>query len=138
MSGKGHRTTPDHDLIEGHDMDAHSSATEAVVRSHLRAFLDQEDVDSIVKDYDDGARLCTEARIYDGKPAIRGFFVDFLSGLPEGAIGRFELRSLRVAEKLAYITWSVGQEIPLGTDTFVVADGRIVAQTFAMYPPSTH
>lgn len=131
-------TTPDNELIEGQDMNSQSPATEAVVRSHLRAFLDQEDVDSIVKDYDDGARLCTEARIYEGKPAIHGFFVDFLRGLPEGAIGRFELRSLQVAETVAYITWSVGDEIPLGTDTFVVADGRIVAQTFAMYPASTH
>jgi hypothetical protein len=27
----------------------------------------------------------------------------------------------------------VGEEIPLGTDTFVVDRGQIVAQTFAMY-----
>jgi hypothetical protein len=30
------------------------------------------------------------------------------------------------------ITWSAGTDVPLGTDTFVVRDGKIVSQTFAM------
>jgi hypothetical protein len=34
--------------------------------------------------------------------------------------------------KIAYITWSAGADIPLGTDTFVVDNGKIVSQTFAM------
>jgi len=34
---------------------------------------------------------------------------------------------------MAFITWSVAGAIPLGTDTFVVEDGRIVSQTFAMH-----
>lgn len=118
-------------------MNAQSSATEAVVRGHLQAFLGQEGVDSIVKDYDDGARLHTETKIYDGKHEIRGFFTDFIEGLPDGSIGRFELRSMQVEGAIAYITWNVGSDIPLGTDTFVVDNRRIVAQTFAMYPAST-
>ena len=40
---------------------------------------------------------------------------------------------MRVHGNIAYITWSVGSDIPLGTDTFVVENGRIVAQSFAMY-----
>lgn len=40
-----------------------------------------------------------------------------------------------VRNHVAYITWSVGNELPLGTDTFVVRDGKIVSQTFAMYAP---
>jgi ketosteroid isomerase-like protein len=116
-------------------MNAQSSATEAVVRNHLQAFLEQEGVDSIVKDYDDAARLHTETKMYDGKQEIHGFFVDFIDRLPAGAIDRFELTSLRVEGNIAFITWSVGSEIPLGTDTFVVDRGKIVSQTFAMYAP---
>lgn len=41
-----------------------------------------------------------------------------------------------MAGNVAYITWSVGTDIPLGTDTFVVEDGRLVSQTFAMYAPA--
>jgi hypothetical protein len=44
----------------------------------------------------------------------------------------FTLRSLRVQGEVAHITWSAGPALPLGTDTFVVRQGRIVAQTFAM------
>ena len=44
-----------------------------------------------------------------------------------------KLCSLRVDGGLAYITWSAGDSIPLGTDTFVVYGGRIVSQTFAMH-----
>jgi hypothetical protein len=52
---------------------------------------------------------------------------------PPGAIDRFSLRSQRVDGNIAFITWSVGSGIPLGTDTFVVNNGKIVSQTFAMY-----
>ncbi len=114
-------------------MNAESSATEIVVRNHLRAFLEQEGVDAIVKDYHDAARFYSEAKIYHGKQEIHGFFVDFLDALPAGSMERFTLRSLQIEGNIAYITWSVGSDIPLGTDTFVVDDGKIVAQTFAMH-----
>ena len=69
---------------------------------------------------------------YCGKPAICTFFEGFIAALPPQAIGQFRLRSLRVQGDVAYITWSAGPELPLGTDTFVVRHGRIVSQTFAM------
>lgn len=113
-------------------MNAESSVTETVVRRHLHAFLEEEGVDSIVKDYDDAALFYTEAKVYHGRREIHGFFVDFIDSLPAGAIGRFELRSLQVEGNVAYITWSAGSEIPLGTDTFVDG-GKIVSQTFTMH-----
>lgn len=111
-----------------------SSATDIVVRNHLNAFLEQEGVDAIVHDYDDAAQFHTEAKIYRGKQEIHGFFTDFLGALPEGAISRFELRTIQVEGSVGYITWRVGDEILLGTDTFVVDNGKIVSQTFAMFP----
>ena len=114
-------------------MNARSSDTEAVVRNHLQAFVEKKGVAAILTDYDDNACFHSEARIYRGKHEIRGFFEDFIASLPPGAADRFSLRSLRVEGDLAYITWSAGREIPLGTDTFVVRYGKIVSQTFAMY-----
>jgi len=114
-------------------MNTQSSVTESVVRNHLQAFLEQKGVAAIVDDYDETARFHSEARTYHGKQEIGGFFVDFIGSLPAGAIERFALRTLRVDGSIAYITWSVGSEIPLGTDTFVVGNGKIVSQTFAMY-----
>lgn len=110
------------------------SATETVVRGHLQAFLEQKGIDAILRDYDEKACLLSEEKVYSGRREIRDFFEQFLAGLPPQAIARFVLRNLRVAGEVACITWSVGRELPLGTDTFIVREGKIVAQTFAMYP----
>jgi hypothetical protein len=112
-----------------------SSVTEAIVRNHLQAFLQRKGVAAILEDYDPDARFYTESRIYEGTEEIRGFFEDFMQSLPPGAIERFALRSLRVGGRVAHITWNVGTDIPLGTDTFVVERGKIISQTFAMHLP---
>jgi hypothetical protein len=117
-------------------MNVESTVTEAVVRNHLQAFLEQKPVATIVSDYDDDAHLYSEAKVYRGKPEIHGFFTDFIASLPADAIELFKLRSLQFGRDIAYITWCVGSDIPLGTDTFVVANGKIVSQTFAMYAVS--
>ena len=109
--------------------------TETVVRHHLQAFVEQQGLDAILDDYAADACFLSEGRAYCGKPAIREFFDAFIAGLPAQAIDQFTLRSLRVQGGLAYITWSAGPELPFGTDTFVVRQGRIAAQTFAMVAP---
>lgn len=117
-------------------MTTESSVTETVVRNHLQAFLEQQGIDAIVRDYDESARFYSEAKVYQGKQEIGAFFADFLAALPEGGVDRFTLRSMWVRGNVAYITWSVGADIPLGTDTFVVDNGKISSQTYAMYAAS--
>ena len=114
-------------------MDVKPTDTESVVRNHLQAFVEQKGVDAILRDYQDDARFLSEIRTYHGKREIRRFFETFIASLPPGGIERFSLRSLRVEGEIAYITWSVGGYAILGTDTFVVRDGKIVSQTFAMH-----
>jgi hypothetical protein len=112
--------------------------TESVVRGHLATFLAQKGIAAIVADYGAGARLFTAARVYEGPTQIAEFFAGFISSLPLNGYDRFTLESLRTDGDLAFITWSIGDDVPLGTDTFVVRGGRIVAQTVAMYSaPST-
>src|SRR3954447_14149286 len=111
-------------------------ATETVVRNHLMAFVEEKPVDVIVSDYADDAVFCTEAKIYRGRQEIHDFFEGFIASLPAQAVNRFTLRSLWADRNIAYITWRVGNDIPLGTDTFVVENGKIVSQTFAMYAVS--
>jgi hypothetical protein len=109
------------------------TTTEAVVRKHLETFLEKKGVKAIVADYDENARLYGQTGRYQGKKEIGEFFTGFIASLPPGAIERFALTSMHVDGEMAYITWSSGSEIPLGTDTFVVRDGLIVQQTFAMH-----
>ncbi len=114
-------------------MNINTGDTETIVRRHLQAFIEQQGLDAILNDYADDACFLSDDRAYCGKPAIRGFFTDFIGALPPEAISLFKLHSLLVKGDVAYITWSAGQQLPLGTDTFVVRQGRIVSQTFAMY-----
>jgi hypothetical protein len=114
-------------------MNAHISAAQTVVNKHLQAFLQQKGVGAILEDYADHARFYSEARMYRGKQEIAEFFTAFLASLPPRGVERFSLRSFRVEGNVAYITWNVGSDIPLGTDTFVVENNKIVSQSFAMY-----
>ena len=99
----------------------------------FRSFIEQKGVAALLDDYDDDACFISEAKIHRGKQEIREFFTAFVGALPAGAVERFSLKRLHVDGNVAYITWSVGSDIPLGTDTFVVSNGKIVTQTFAMY-----
>lgn len=117
-------------------MNTRTTDPESVVRRHLQTFAEQQGLDAILSDYADDACLLSEDSTYRGKPAIRRFFADFLAALPPRAIAEFTLRNLRVEGDIAYITWSAGRELPHGTDTFVVRNGKIVSQTVATYAPS--
>jgi ketosteroid isomerase-like protein len=118
-------------------MDMSPSDTESVVQNHLHAFVEQQGIDAILRDYDDNARFLSEIRTYHGKREIRHFFEAFIASLPPNAVSRFSLRTLRVEGDVAFITWSVGNEVALVSDTLVVRNGKIVSQTFAMHPPAT-
>jgi ketosteroid isomerase-like protein len=87
-------------------MSNHPSATEAIVRNHLQAFLEQQGIAAILSDYDDDARFHSEVRTYRGKQEIGSFFEDFIASLPPDVTKRFALRTLQVDGDLAYITWS--------------------------------
>jgi hypothetical protein len=89
-------------------MSTESSVTETVVRNHLQAFLEQKGIAAILDDYHEYARFYSEAKTYQGKQEIHGFFMDFIASLPAGGIDHFSLRSQRVDGNIAFITWSVG------------------------------
>jgi hypothetical protein len=110
-----------------------NTATENVVRKHLETFVRQKGIPEMLTDYDPGARVYSVERVYEGHDQISEFFAAFMRSLPPGGVERFKLGSLKVDGDLAFITWSVGTDIPLGVDTFVVRDGKIVSQTFAMH-----
>src|SRR5690242_602474 len=110
-----------------------NTATEKVVRKHLETFIGQKGIPAMLTDYDPAARLYSAERVYEGHGEIGEFLADFMRGLPPAGVERFKVGSFRVDGELAFITWSVGSDIPLGTDTFVVRDGKIVSQTFAMH-----
>ncbi len=104
-----------------------------VINRHLHAFMTNQGVDGIVADYDRHAILHAPDGVYRGVDEIRRFFQAFLENLSEQALALFRMRTQEAHDEVGYIVWSVGELIPLGTDTFVVKNGKIVQQTYAAH-----
>ena len=107
-------------------------SAEEVFQHHLEAF-GAGDVDEILKDYSDETIVIYDDRTARGLAEIRAFFEHWLEALlPPGC--RFDLEQLRVADDLVFITWTAESEkldFELGTDTFLIRDGKVLRQTVA-------
>lgn len=107
--------------------------TQQVLEHHMNAFA-SGDVERVLEDYMEESVLIEPRATHKGLDALRRFF----SGLFEGvfAPGSYEIVMERstVEGDVAYIVWHVKgrrTDIPLGTDTFLVRDGKFAVQTFA-------
>ncbi|HEY9145203.1 MAG TPA: nuclear transport factor 2 family protein [Thiobacillus sp.] len=112
-------------------MNTSTEQTLNVMNQHLHAFMTRQGAGAIVGDYDEQAILYAPDCVYRGVSEIRRFFEAFLDNLPEQALELFRMRCQEAHGDVGYIVWSVGELIPLGTDTFVIRNGKIVQQTYA-------
>jgi len=107
------------------------ASTKEVLDHHLKCF-DEGDLEGILSDYAPSAVLLTTDGPLRGVNAIRPLFQAMVAefGKP-GAT--FSMKQQLVEGDHAYILWSAetaDNVYELGTDTFVVRDGKIVAQSF--------
>lgn len=112
-----------------------SSRVETTVNDHLQAFF-EKNVEGVVRDYAPDAVFVTRDGPLRGVDEIRGFFTRFIEGLPQGFLEAFKLHRREFVGDVGYIVWESLPWAPLGTDTFIVRDGKIVMQTFASYSPA--
>ncbi len=106
--------------------------TRGVIDHHLTAF-GKRDLDGVLSDYAPGAVFFTEHGPLRGVDAIRPLFQALIAefGKPGAA---FSMKQLLVEGEYAYILWTAetaDNVYEFATDTFVVRDGKIVAQSFA-------
>jgi hypothetical protein len=71
-----------------------------------------------------------------GRGAVRNFFATLLASLPADWLAQFKMNRQDVEGEIAYIFWQAPPAFPLATDTFVVRNGKILVQTFAMLAPA--
>ena len=103
-----------------------------VLDQHLRCF-GENDLDGVVADYSSDAVLFVPDRPLKGPAAIKPFFQAFLAEFAKPGAS-FSMRQPYVDGEYAYILWSAetaDNSYEAATDTFVVRDGKIVAQSFA-------
>jgi ketosteroid isomerase-like protein len=106
--------------------------TSEVVDQHMKSFA-QKDLDGVLADYSSDAVLFTPGKPLKGLNEIKPFFQVFLSEFAKPGAS-FSLREQSVDREYAYILWSAetaDNSYELATDTFVVRNGKIVAQSFA-------
>ena len=108
------------------------NSTQDVLDNHLNSFR-EGDLERILSDYAPGAVLFTPGGPLRGPEAIRKFFIGLLAefGKPGAA---FSMKAQFVEGDFAYILWTgetADNVYELGTDTFVVQDGKIAVQSFA-------
>ena len=107
------------------------ASTKEVLEHHLKCFA-EGDLEGILSDYAPSAILFTPDGPLKGTEAIRPLFQAMVAefGKP-GAT--FSLEQQFIEGDYAYILWSaetVDNVYEIGTDTFVVRAGKIVAQSF--------
>jgi len=108
-----------------------SDASENVILHHLGSFRDN-DLQAVISDYTIESVLITEGGTYKGPEEIKGFFTDLMVHFPKQD-SDFELDKLVAQDGMVYIIWHAktpSLEVPLGSDTFIVKDGKIFQQTF--------
>ncbi len=109
-----------------------SEATKKVIEHHLQAF-GSGDIEAVLSDYTEESIVITPEATLKGLDQIKGLFTKIGSLFPaEGS--DFSLDRMDVTNELGYIVWHATTPIvviPLGTDTYVVKDNKIMIQTFA-------
>lgn len=109
-------------------------STQSVINRHLNAV--PQGIDAIVADYANDAVLITQDAVFRGPAEIRGFFEAFMANASPELLAAFAVTRLETHGEVGYILWKAEPFIPFATDTFVVRDDRIIAQTFAMLTPA--
>ena len=107
------------------------SSTKEVLDNHLKCF-GEGDLKGILSDYAPGAVLFTSAGPLRGADAMRPLFQALIAefGKPGAA---FRMKQQSVEGDYAYILWTAetaDNVYEVATDTFVVREGKIVAQSF--------
>ena len=106
--------------------------TNDVLDQHLKCF-GENDLDGVLADYSSDAVLFIPGKPLKGPDAIKPFFQTLFRSL-QSLAPRFRCGEQRVEGDYAYILWSAetaDNSYEAATDTFVVRNGKIVAQSFA-------
>lgn len=108
------------------------ATTKKVLDHHVQTFQ-QNDLEGVMADYIEESVLITPDRTYKGLAEIRENFVQAFQALPTQGTTMTVTKSV-VSGDVAYIVWKAVTptlEFKYATDTFIIADGKIISQTFA-------
>ncbi|MEK9966194.1 MAG: nuclear transport factor 2 family protein [Rhodospirillaceae bacterium] len=106
--------------------------TKAVIEHHLAAF-GAADMAEIMADYSDTSVIVTQGGELRGKQAMQGLFTTLIGEFAKPG-AKFNLQKFVVEDDIGYIVWdaeTADNIYELGTDTFLIRNGKIEIQTLA-------
>ena len=112
---------------------ANTQQTGATLAHHLQML--GANLDALLSDYTEDSVLFTANGMFKGLAQIRAFFDTTLKNTPPAVMAAFTIVRQDVEGETAFIVWKAEPFIPLATDTFVVHNGKILAQTFVAFTP---
>jgi ketosteroid isomerase-like protein len=107
------------------------TSTKDVIDHHLKAFSER-DLKGVLSDYAPSVVFFTQHGPLRGPDAIRPLFQTMIAEFAKPGAA-FNMKEQFVDGDYAYILWTgetADNVYELGTDTFIVRDGKIVAQSF--------
>lgn len=102
-----------------------------VLMHHLTS-LGAGQLDELMLDYTDDSILMSPDQTFHGVAEIRAFFQAAIAGFPPELMKAFMMIRQDIQGEVIYITWKAEPFIKMGTDTFVIRDGKIAVQTVLM------
>ena len=91
------------------------------------------DVDEVLADYAEDGVIMSPGRTAHGIAEIRDLFVDLFTNVIPPGLSKLEATWSAMEGEYVFVVWKGESErhrFPIGTDTFVVRDDKIVFQTF--------
>ena len=107
-------------------------STSDVLERHLTSFA-EGDVEGMLADYMPDAVFFSPAGMVKGQDAIKPLFQGLISEFAKGG-SSFTILQRAINGEHAYIVWTadtVDNSYEFATDSFVVRNGKIAAQSFA-------
>jgi hypothetical protein len=107
--------------------------TQEILNHHVSAYL-ENDINEIMKDFTEASELLTPQGALKGLNAIRSFFEEIFKITPKGSA--LEMKQMIIRDNIAYIVWTAESSfvsIPLGTDTFIMENDKILYQIVAAH-----
>lgn len=105
--------------------------TEAAIRAHIKAL--GQGIDDVIEGYGSDAILLTPQASHQGLDEIRAYYKLFLQDTLPLLAASYALDRFDVIGEAGYLTWSALPSIPLGTDTILVHEEKIVLHTRTMH-----
>ncbi len=110
-------------------------STKDVLDRHMAAFL-AGDLDATLADYADDAVMMSARGVLRGLDEIRANFERIFTTAFVPGQYTFVLDVEHIDGEVAYVAWhssSPNLNVPTGSDTFVIRDGKIVAQSVTLH-----